>query len=72
MVDEARREAIGGHLVVALNDFLIDSLAVTIRDVGQGGNLEMHTCTVDMFVFGGVEGCSCEGGLHQILVVLAT
>ena len=54
------------------HDVLIDSLAVFIRDVGQGGNLEMHTYTVDMFVFGGVEGCSCEGGLHQILAVLAT
>ena len=25
-----------------------------------------------MFIFGGGERCSCEGGLHQILVVLAT
>ena len=32
----------------------------------------MHTYTVGMFVFRGGEGCSCEGGLHQILVVLAT
>ena len=50
---------------MALHDFPIDSLAVTIGDVGQGGNLEMHTYTVDMFVFGGVEGFSCEGVLHQ-------
>jgi hypothetical protein len=54
------------------HDVLIDSLAVSIRDVGQGGNLEMHTYTVDMFVFGGGEGWSYEDGLHQILVVLAT
>jgi hypothetical protein len=47
-------------------------LAVAIRDVGQGGNLKMHTDTVDMFVFGVSEGWVCESGLHQILVVLAT
>ena len=57
---------------MALHDFPIDSLAVIIGDVGQGGNLEMHTYTVDIFIFGGGEGCSCEGGLHHILVVLAT
>ena len=32
------------------HDGLVDSLAVSIRDVGQGGNLEIQTNTVDMFV----------------------
>jgi hypothetical protein len=31
----------------------------------------MHTDIVDMFVFGVSEGWVCEGGLHQMLVVLA-
>jgi hypothetical protein len=57
---------------LALHDFPIDSLAASIRDVGQGGNLKMHKDTVDMFIFGGSEGFACEGGLHQILVVLTT
>ena len=56
---------------LALHDFPIDSLAVSIRDVGQGGNLKMHTDTVDMFVFGVSKGWVCEGVLRQILVVLA-
>jgi hypothetical protein len=55
---------------LALHDFLIDSLAVSIRDIGQGGNLKMHTYIVDMFVFGVSEGFAYEGGFHQILVVL--
>jgi hypothetical protein len=66
----SRRLAVFGLL--ALHAFPIDSLAVSIRDVGQGGNLKMHMDTVDMFVFGVTEGWVCEeGGLHQILVVLA-
>jgi hypothetical protein len=47
-------------------------LAVSIRDIRQGGNLEMHTYIVDMFIFGRSEGFAGESGLHQILVVLAT
>ena len=29
-----------------------DSSAISIGDIGQGSNLEMHTNTVDMFVVG--------------------
>ena len=50
----------------------IDSLAVSVRDIRQGGNLQMHTYIVDMFVLGRSEGFVGESGLHQVLVVLTT
>ena len=52
------------------HDGLVGSLAVFIRDVGQGGNLEIQTNTVDMFVVGGVKGATLQSELHQILVML--
>ena len=48
----------------------IDRLVVSIRDVGQGGNLEMQTYTVDMCVVKGGEGFTLQGELYQILVML--
>ena len=44
------------------HDVLVDSLTVSIRDVGQGCNLEMQTNTVDMFVVGGVKDLPCRAG----------
>jgi hypothetical protein len=52
------------------HDGLVDSLAVSIRDVGLGGNLEIQTNTIDMFVLGVGNRATFQGGLHQILVML--
>jgi hypothetical protein len=52
------------------HDGLVDSLAVSIRDAGQGSNLEIQTNTVDIFVVGVGKRAIAQGGLHQILVML--
>ena len=38
-------------------------VAVSIRDVGQGSNLEIQTNTVDMLIVRGGKGATLQGGL---------
>ena len=49
------------------HDVLVDSLVICIRDVGQGGNLEIQTNTVDMLVVGVGKRATFGISIHAIV-----